>query len=111
MGAIPAQQVPSPRCARWHSNEHTQAVPRTDPAGERTDLDGVFLTLRTAARHIAEHNGGSLVAVSSTSAIHGAPNSAADAAGKTALLRLVRAMAVGLARHRIRVMRSCLAGP
>lgn len=69
----------------------------------RTNLDGVFLTLQTAARHMAEAGGGALVAISSTSAIHGAPNSAAYAAAKTGLLGLVRAMAVGLARHRIRV--------
>ncbi|MFV0309298.1 MAG: SDR family NAD(P)-dependent oxidoreductase [Desertimonas sp.] len=69
----------------------------------RTNLDGVFLTLQTAARHMADHGGGSLVAISSTSAIHGAPNSAPYAAAKTALLGLVRAMAVGLARHQIRV--------
>src|SRR4249919_2832403 len=37
-----------------------------------TNLDGVFLTLRAAARHMVDHGGGSLVAVSSTSAIHGA---------------------------------------
>lgn len=69
----------------------------------RTNLDGVFVTLQTAARHMAETGGGALVAISSTSAIHGAPNSAAYAASKTALLGLVRAMAVGLARHKIRV--------
>src|SRR3954470_12186394 len=38
------------------------------------NLDGAFLTLRAAARHIVERGeGGSLIAVSSTSAIHGAP--------------------------------------
>lgn len=69
----------------------------------RTNLDGVFLTLQTAARHMADVGGGALVAISSTSAIHGAPNSAPYAAAKTGLLGLVRAMAVGLARHRVRV--------
>jgi NAD(P)-dependent dehydrogenase (short-subunit alcohol dehydrogenase family) len=43
------------------------------------------------------------VAVSSTSAIHGAPNQPHYAASKTALLGLTRAMAVGLARHKVRV--------
>lgn len=69
----------------------------------RINLDGVFLTLRTAARHMVESGGGSLVAVSSTSAIHGAANNEPYGASKTALLGLVRALAVGLARHQIRV--------
>jgi NAD(P)-dependent dehydrogenase (short-subunit alcohol dehydrogenase family) len=68
------------------------------------NLDGAFLTLREGARHLVDRGaGGSLVAVSSTSAIHGAPFQPHYAASKTALLGLVRAMAVGLARHRIRV--------
>lgn len=67
------------------------------------NLDGVFLTLQAAARHMVEHGGGSLVAVSSTSAIHGAAGNEAYGASKTALLGLVRALAVGLARHGIRV--------
>ena len=67
------------------------------------NLDGVFLTLQAAARHMVEQGGGSLVAVSSTSAIHGAAGNEAYGASKTALLGLVRALAVGLARHQIRV--------
>jgi hypothetical protein len=68
------------------------------------NLDGAFITLREAARHMVERgDGGALVAISSASAIHGAPNQPHYAASKTALLGLVRAMAVGLARHRIRV--------
>ena len=40
----------------------------------RVNLDGAFLTLREAAKHMVERgDGGALVAVSSTSAIHGAP--------------------------------------
>lgn len=70
----------------------------------RTNLDGVMLTLQAAARHmVARGGGGSLVAVSSTSAVHGAANNEAYGASKTALLGLVRALAVGLARHEIRV--------
>lgn len=68
-----------------------------------TNLDGVFLTLRTAARHMIANGGGSLVAVSSTSAIHGAAGNEAYGASKTALLGLVRALAVAMARHQIRV--------
>src|SRR3954451_25006306 len=67
------------------------------------NLDGVFLTFRAAARHMIEAGGGSLVAVSSTSAIHGAAGNEAYGSAKTALLGLVRALAVGLARHQIRV--------
>ena len=68
------------------------------------NLDGVFLCLREAARHlIAQGNGGSLVAVSSTSAIHGAAGNEAYATAKTGLNGLVRALAVALARYEIRV--------
>lgn len=69
----------------------------------RTNLDGAFLTLQAGARHLIEAGGGSLVAVSSTSAIHGAAGNEAYGTSKTALLGLVRALAVGLARYKIRV--------
>ncbi|MFK8024346.1 MAG: SDR family NAD(P)-dependent oxidoreductase [Ilumatobacter sp.] len=68
------------------------------------NLDGVFLCLREAAKALVDQRtGGSLVAVSSTSSIHGAANNEAYGTAKTALNGLVRALAVGLARHRIRV--------
>lgn len=68
------------------------------------NLDGVFLTLREAAKVLVEQGeGGSLVAVSSTSAIHGAAGNEAYGTAKTALNGLVRALAVGLARYKIRV--------
>jgi NAD(P)-dependent dehydrogenase (short-subunit alcohol dehydrogenase family) len=68
------------------------------------NLDGVFLTLREAAKVMVEQGtGGSLVAVSSTSAVHGAAGNEAYGTAKTALNGLVRALAVGLARHHIRV--------
>jgi hypothetical protein len=67
-------------------------------------LDGVFLSFREVVRGmIGRGGGGALVAVSSTSAIHGAQRNHAYAAAKTALLGLVRALAVELARHAIRV--------
>lgn len=70
----------------------------------KVNLDGVFVTLREAARHIVEQgHEGSLVAVSSTSAIHGAAGNEAYGTSKTALNGLVRALAVALARHKIRV--------
>lgn len=68
-----------------------------------TNLDGVFLLFRAAARHMIEHGGGSLVATSSTSAIHGAAGNEAYGTSKTALLGFTRALAVNLARHQIRV--------
>ena len=67
------------------------------------DRDGAFLTLRAGARHLIERGeGGSLVAVSSVSAIHGAPGMQHYAASKAGLLAVVRGLAVELARHRIR---------
>lgn len=87
-----------------------QLVPFTDTgladwrAIMAVNLDGAFLTLREGARHLVERGqGGSLVAVSSTSSIHGAPHNSAYAVSKTALLGLVRSLAVELARHQIRV--------
>lgn len=68
------------------------------------NLDGVFLCLREAAKFLIEQNqGGSLVAVSSTSAVHGAAGNEAYGTAKTGLNGLVRALAVGLARYNIRV--------
>ena len=68
------------------------------------NLDGAFLTVRDCARQMIEQgDGGAIVAISSTSAVHGAPANPHYAASKTALLGLVRSSAVGLARHRIRV--------
>jgi NAD(P)-dependent dehydrogenase (short-subunit alcohol dehydrogenase family) len=70
----------------------------------KINLDGAFLTLQAGARHMVERGeGGSLVAVASTSTIHGAAGNEAYGASKTALLGLTRALAVGLARHKIRV--------
>lgn len=67
------------------------------------NLDGAFLTLREGARHLVDRGeGGSLVAVSSTSAIHGAPRNEPYAVSKTGLLALVRSLAVELARYGIR---------
>jgi len=67
------------------------------------NLEGAMLTMRESARHMVERGeGGAIVAVSSVSAIHGAPNGINYAASKTALLGMIRAMAVGLARYGIR---------
>ena len=69
----------------------------------RVNLDGAFLCLREAARVLVRQGqGGSLVGVSSTSAIDGAPGQQHYAASKTALLAVMRGLAVELARHEIR---------
>ena len=68
------------------------------------NLDGVFLTYRECVRQMIEQDeGGALIAVSSVSAIHGAPMQLAYGAAKAGILAVTRALAVGLARHRIRV--------
>jgi NAD(P)-dependent dehydrogenase (short-subunit alcohol dehydrogenase family) len=67
------------------------------------DLDGAFVTIREAARHmVAFGNGGSIVATSSVVARFGAPHNYGYAASKEGLLAIVRGCAVELARHRIR---------
>lgn len=67
------------------------------------NLDGAFLCLREAAAHMVERGeGGSLVGVSSVSAIHGAPGMEHYAASKAGLASMLRGLAVELARHRIR---------
>jgi NAD(P)-dependent dehydrogenase (short-subunit alcohol dehydrogenase family) len=69
----------------------------------RVNLDGTFLTLREAARHmVGRGEGGALVAVSSVSAIDGAARMVHYGASKGALTSLMRGLAVELARHKIR---------
>ncbi|MCC5951622.1 MAG: SDR family oxidoreductase [Acidimicrobiia bacterium] len=67
------------------------------------NLDGAFLTLREATRHFLDRGeGGSLVAVSSVSAIDGAPGMQHYASAKAGLVAMIRGLAVELARHRVR---------
>lgn len=67
------------------------------------NLDGCFLTLRSAARRMVESgSGGSLVAISSAAALHGMPGGPPYAAAKAAVLSVVRSFAVEFARHGIR---------
>lgn len=71
---------------------------------QRVNVEGVFLTFRAAARHIAQHGeGGSLVATASTAAVEGAARNSHYGASKGAVTAMVRALAVELARHQIRV--------
>lgn len=79
---------------------------------EDVNLHGVFFTLREAARHMVERSkagdpGGSLVAVASTAAIHGAARNEHYGATKGAVVSMCRAMAVELGRHKIRVNSIC----
>jgi NAD(P)-dependent dehydrogenase (short-subunit alcohol dehydrogenase family) len=67
------------------------------------NLDGVFVTLREAARQMIDvGRGGSLVAVSSMGAHQGMPRQHAYAASKAGVVALVNCLAVELARHGIR---------
>ncbi len=71
------------------------------------NLDGVFFTFRAACKHIvaragAGDPGGSLVAISSLSAIDGAARNEAYAATKGAVISMIRAIAVEHARYGVR---------
>ena len=71
-----------------------------------TNLDGAFLTLQAAARHMVERAGrgdafGRLVATSSIASVFGTARNEHYAASKAALNALTRALAVELARHGI----------
>ncbi|MEZ0364841.1 SDR family NAD(P)-dependent oxidoreductase [Mycobacterium sp. pUA109] len=68
----------------------------------RINLDGAFLTLRTAAQHMVERGGGGvLVGTSSVSAHHGTPRGQAYAASKAGLSAMMRSCAIELARYGI----------
>ena len=70
----------------------------------RVNVDGVFLTFRAAARHMIDRGqGGVMVATASTAALEGAARNSHYGASKGAVTSYVRALAVELARHRIRV--------
>ena len=69
----------------------------------RVNLDGAFHTLRAAARHMVERGGGgTLVGTASLAAIEGAARNTQYAATKGAMVAMIRALAVELARHGIR---------
>ncbi|MGW4533690.1 SDR family NAD(P)-dependent oxidoreductase [Nocardia sp. NPDC004340] len=68
----------------------------------RVNLDGAFLTLRSAAQHMVERGGGGvLVGTSSVSSLHGTPRGQAYAASKAGLTAMIRGCAVELARYGI----------
>ncbi|HEX2558931.1 SDR family NAD(P)-dependent oxidoreductase [Phenylobacterium sp.] len=71
------------------------------------NLDGVFFTFREACKHMVARaqsgdSGGSLVVTSSLSAVHGAARNEAYSSAKTAVLGMVRGLAVEYARYGIR---------
>ncbi|CAN5837780.1 SDR family oxidoreductase [soil metagenome] len=67
------------------------------------NLDGVFLTLREAARQMIDlGSGGSLVAISSMGARQGMPRQHAYGASKAGVTSIVNSIAVELARYGIR---------
>jgi NAD(P)-dependent dehydrogenase (short-subunit alcohol dehydrogenase family) len=69
----------------------------------RVNLDGAFYTFRAAARHMVERgDGGVLVGTASLAAIEAAPRSEHYAATKGGMISMIRALAVELARHRVR---------
>ncbi|MFG2949177.1 SDR family NAD(P)-dependent oxidoreductase [Streptomyces adustus] len=69
----------------------------------RVDLDGAFLTLRAAARHmVAQGQGGSLVGTASLAAVQGQPRGQAYAASKAGLVAMMKSIAVELGKHGIR---------
>lgn len=71
-------------------------------ATTRVNLEGAFLTLRAAAKHMVQRGGGGvLVGTSSVSTIHGAPRGQAYAASKAGLTAIIKGCAVELARYRI----------
>lgn len=68
----------------------------------RVNLDGAFLTLRAAVRHMVERGeGGRLAVTTSMTAIEGAPRNQAYAASKGAVVSMMKGLAVELARYDI----------
>jgi NAD(P)-dependent dehydrogenase (short-subunit alcohol dehydrogenase family) len=71
------------------------------------NLDGAFFTLRAAARHMVERakdgdkSGGRLVGMASTASVHGAARAESYAASKGAMVSVIRALAVEMARYGI----------
>lgn len=70
----------------------------------RINVEGVFYTFRAAGRHMVDGgHGGSLVATASTAALEGAARNSHYGASKGAVTSYCRALAVELARYKIRV--------
>ena len=66
-------------------------------------LEGAFLTLRTAMRHMIERGeGGALIATSSLAALNGASRAHHYAAAKAGILAMIKGLAAEGGRHGIR---------
>jgi len=69
----------------------------------RINLDGAFYTFRAAAKHMVDRSGGGvLVGTSSLAAISGPPRNEHYAATKSAMIGMIRSLAVEYARYGIR---------
>jgi NAD(P)-dependent dehydrogenase (short-subunit alcohol dehydrogenase family) len=69
----------------------------------RINLDGVFFTLRAAARQMASQgSGGSIVVTGSLASMEGQPRGEHYAAAKGAIVSMVKSIAVEYARHGVR---------
>jgi len=66
------------------------------------NLEGTFLTLQGAARHMKDNGGGSLVGIASLAAIEGQARGGHYAASKGGIVSMMRTLAVELARFGIR---------
>src|SRR4051812_1177572 len=73
----------------------------------RVNVRGVMLGTQRAARHMAEHGGGSIVNTTSIGGINAGGGVTAYRASKAAVVHLTRCNAVELAAHAVRV--NCIA--
>jgi NAD(P)-dependent dehydrogenase (short-subunit alcohol dehydrogenase family) len=69
----------------------------------RVNLKGPFLLGQAAARHMAKAGGGTIINMSSINAVVASPHIVPYVTSKGGLNALTRVMALGLARHNIRV--------
>ena len=72
------------------------------------NLDGAFFTMKAAAAHMKERAkagdpGGRLIGTASLAAVSGAPGNEHYAATKGSLISMIKALAVGMARHGVTV--------
>jgi NAD(P)-dependent dehydrogenase (short-subunit alcohol dehydrogenase family) len=103
LGRVDACFVNAGVSGRWSPGHFAQMTTAEWRRVMAVNLDGAFFTLRAAARHMTgREGGGSLVVTASLAALEGAPRNEHYAATKGALLSMMRSLAVGLARHRIR---------
>ena len=73
----------------------------------RVNLLGVMLGSQRAARHMADHGGGSIVNITSIGGINAGPALVTYRATKAAVIHLTRSIAIDLAEHSIRA--NCIA--